>query len=189
MLKFTKDPAGFAEERMSELAASGRLVNLVSNGACLPNGGMRVPAPFGTWRSDKNAGCGGFGVDASFGEGDMSSLCATGAVRGCFLVTQKGVNPGECYAVKASAFGEGVSASVSWKDAKGKYVGRTTQMAFKGDAHGWRHGLASVRIPSGAMRIMLTLSVDLAEGEKAWFDNVAIYKLSGAPGPEMDPDR
>lgn len=186
MLKFAKDPVAFGRERMAALEAEGRLVNLVGNGGCRGEG-TGVPAPFGTWRADKGEGGGTLGRDGAFGEGDDSSLCATGAVKGSFLFTLKGVKGGEYYVVEASALGEGVSACVSWKDAKGKYVGRALKMAFAGDAGGWRHGFAAVRIPAGAVRMTLSLDAHLADGEKAWFDNVGVYRLRDAPAPEPEP--
>ena len=147
-----------------------------------------VPAPFGTWRSDKGAGGGGFGADCAFGEGDASALCATGAVSGCFLFKLKTLKPGEYYAVKASAFGEGVSSGISWRNAEGKYVGRALKMPFVGDDGRWRHGFAVVCVPTDAASMTVTLDVNVAKGEKAWFDNVGVFRLCEAPGPEPEPE-
>ena len=188
MLKFVKDPQSFARERMAELESQGRLVNLVSNDVDGTGADTGVPR-HGTWRNGKDKTAGTFCVDSSFGEGGGPSLCATGGVSGCFTIPVQNVRHGEYYAVKASAFGKGVSAGISWKNAKRKYVGRAVKFAFDDAGEdGWRHFLLPVHIPADAATMTLTLDVSLADGEKAWFDNVGIYKLHDAPGQEPDPD-
>ena len=188
MLKFVKDPQAFAKERMAELESEGRLANLAPRGVDEAEAETGVPK-FGTWRDGKDKGVGAFGVDPAFGEAGGPSLCATGCLSGCFTVTLKGVRQGEYYAIRASAFGDGVDAGVSWRDAQGKYVGRAVKMSFDGDeTDTWRHLLLPVHIPAGAATMTLTLGVSLPDGAKAWFDNVGFYKLHDAPGPEPDPD-
>ncbi len=188
MLKFVKDPQLFARERMAELEFLGRLVNLVSNDVDKAGADTGVPK-HGTWRNGNDGGQGSFSIDPSFGENGGPSLCATGSLSGCFTITIRGIRPGEYYAVKASAFGRGVAAGISWKNAKRQYVGRAIKFAFDEDAaeSGWRHFLLPVHIPADAATMTLTLDVSLADGEKAWFDNVGVFKLHDAPGEELDP--
>ncbi len=188
MMKFVKDPQAFARERMAELSAQGRLVNLVSNGVDEAGADTGVPK-FGTWRAGDDKGVGSFGIDPKGGENGGPSLCATGCLSGCYVITLKGVKHGEYYAIQISSLGEGASAGVSWRNAENKYVGRAVKMSFEGDDMGkWRQCLLPVYIPAGAASMTLTLDASIGDGVKVWFDNVGIYKLHDAPGPEPDPD-
>ncbi len=188
MMKFVKDPQAFAQERMEELEASGKLVNLVSNGVDGAGADTGVPK-FGTWRTGDDKGEGSFGIDPTGGESGGPALCATGSLSGCFSITLKGVKHGEYYVIKALALGEGTSAGVSWRNAAHKYVGRAVKMSFDGDDMGkWRHFLLPVHTPAGAATMTLTLDVSIGDGAKAWFDKVEVYKLHDAPGLAPDPD-
>ena len=177
-----KDADGFIRKRIAELKAAGKWRNLVANGACEADDPGVVPKPFSVWQPPLKDGDaakkGVFGVDSGFGDGDKSSLCAEGAAEGCFLVNVKDVTPGDYYLVKVSAAGVGIRTVVSWRDKAGKYTGRNFHLSFSPSEGMWRKGRLLVRAPMKAARMTLTMNVELAEGEKAWFDNVEVYRMS-----------
>ena len=175
-----KDPEAFVRRRRAELESSGAWTNLLPNGDCSDCEVGKVPKPFGTWQGALEVHAGTFGCDTAFGEGDRTSLCAEGVPSGCFAYTHKGVVPGEVYLVKCSASGGHSSASIAWKDAKGKYFARTRPVCipFGKSQNGWRLGEIVVNVPTGAAGMQIALSVNLAPGEKAWFDNIGIYRCS-----------
>lgn len=177
-----KDADGFIGKRTAELKAAGKWRNLVENGACEAGGSNAVPKPYGVWRPPVKKGeaeqKGTFGADRGFGDGDKCSLCAEGAASGCFLVNVKDITPGDYYLVKISAAGAGIRTVVSWRDVAGKYTGRNFHLPFGSTAGQWRKGHLLVRSPMKAARMTLTMNVELAEGEKAWFDNVEVYRMS-----------
>jgi hypothetical protein len=90
----------------------------------------------------------------------------------------KDVTPGGYYLVKVSAAGVGIRTVVSWRDKAGKYTGRNFHLSFGPSEGMWRKGRLLVRAPMKAARMTLTMNVELAEGEKAWFDNVEVYRMS-----------
>ena len=82
------------------------------------------------------------------------------------------------YLVKCSASGGATSASIAWKDEKGRYLRTASQhMTFGAEAGRWRRGEIAVRVPAGAAAMQIALGVSLAPGEKAWFDSVGIFPL------------
>ena len=173
-----KDPDAFARRRRAELEASGAWTNIVPNGDCAVCVAGKVPKPFGSWQpGDKATHRGTFGCDTAFGDGDSTSFCAEGVPSGCFAYTIKGVAPGQMYLVKCSASGGSTSASIAWKNAKGRYVKGTLLMPFGKEEGRWRRGEIAVRVPSGAVGMQIALGVCLAPGEKAWFDSVGVYPL------------
>lgn len=173
-----KDRDGFGRRRMSELVASGQLVNLVVNGECAAADGA-LPKPYGCWQPGKPENHRGrFGSDPAFGDGGGTSLCAEGVPEGCFTLKVKDVKPGALYLVKCSACGEGTSVKVSWQDAKRKWTGRSEYLPFREKAGVWRRGSAVVRAPMTAKDMHLGLGVALAQGEKAWFDSIAVVPLA-----------
>ena len=177
-----KDWESFVDGRITALKTAGKWKNLVANSACMSDGSGGVPKPFGVWRQPAKNGemadCGFFGVDTTFGEGDSSSLCAEGAASGCFLVNIKDISPGEYYLVKASAAGNGIRPVVSWRDQSGKYIGRNYHIALRFTDGLWRKGRLLVRAPMKAERMSLIFNVELAEGEKAWFDNIEVHQMT-----------
>ena len=176
-----KDPDGFARERLAELKAEGMLTNLVSNATCKGGADGGVPKPFGFWRptpKDGKAPGGMVGTDDAFGDGDSSSLCATGVDSGSFTLDVKGIVPGEYYLISASAYGPGTSVTMSWRDAKHKYTGKTQHLPLVGQASDWHRGQVLMRAPPKAAKASLTLNVRLAPDEKAHFDNICIYRLT-----------
>lgn len=186
MIAAEKDPDGFVAARKAVLQANNQWENMVSNGVCAADGVGDVPKPFSVWwspppdKKDASAkgSVGTFCTDINFGDGDSSSLCAIGVPDGCFLLSVKGVLPDEYYFVRASSCGDGTSATVSWRDARGRYVGDTCYLKFGEPAGRWRHGGVLVRAPMGATKICLSLGVRLAPGGKAWFDNVGVFCMA-----------
>ena len=173
-----KDRDGFGRRRMSELLASGSLVNLVENGKCAAADGA-LPKPYGCWQPGKPENHRGrFGSDPAFGDGDSTSLCAEGVPEGCFTLKVKDIRPGALYLVKCSACGERTSVKVFWRDAKHKDTGRSEYLPFREKAGVWRRGVAVVRAPMTAKDMHLGLGVALAQGEKAWFDSIAVVPLA-----------
>ena len=175
----TKDRNGFGRRRAAELAASGKLRNLVQNGECMSSGDGSMPKPFGCWQPGKPENHKGrFGSDSGFGDGDNSSLCAEGVPEGCFTATVKDVKPEGLYLVRCSACGEGTSVKIAWKDAKRKWTGLSEYMPFPEKSGAWRRGSAVVRIPPQAKEMQVHLCVSLAPNEKCWFDSIEVFNLS-----------
>ncbi len=178
-IKSITDIDGFADRRQAELEAAGLWTNLVANGDCAVCTPGAVPKPFGFWQPGGNKANykGNYGCDTAFGDGDSTSFCAEGVPEGCFSYTMK-VKPGELYRVTCAACGDGASVSLAWRNANGRYLLDTRPLAF-GSADGrWRRVNAAVRMPLEARAMQITLGVRLAPGEKAWFDNVGVFRLS-----------
>jgi len=172
-----KDRDGFGRKRTAELASRGLLRNLAVNGECAGKDGA-LPEPFGCWQPGKKENHKGvFGSDQTHGDGDSTSLCAEGVPSGCFTTTVKNIAPGGLYLVKCSAYGEGTSAVVAWKDAKRKWTGQSEYMPFRETYGEWRRGSVVVRAPVDAKDLHLHLGVSLAPDEKCRFDSIEIYLL------------
>lgn len=176
-----KNPVRYAVKRYGILKADGTQFCLNDNVECRSDNGG-VPRPYSTWQQ-KKCRQGRLFADAEEGDGDTFSLGAEGAENGLFTVgTKERVLPGDRLLVTVSAKGEGTSAMVAWKNG-GKWdwnVCSPVQLNFSApDGCGWKRSRTVVRMPEGVDGLGLILSVRQNEGEKANFDNVAIYRLDG----------
>ena len=189
MIDSAKDMQGFVVRRAKELRESGAFTNLIANSACVGTNGMgaaafrpnEIPPPYKAWQNPAWRQ-GVFGLDASVGEGDCSSLCMTNIDCGFFYVDiPKKTSVGERYGVMVSAKGSNVRADVQWKMKQGMPALEDTQIHFSGeDANGWRHVASVVRVPEGAQGMRLVLSVKTWVGrrsDKVWLDNFAVFPL------------
>jgi len=165
--------------RLAALKAAG-VKPINRNPECADLKGGKVPPPYSVWQDTlKRRTNGVFRLDTSFGEGDSSSLCAVGVPVGSFVFPVRDLKPGEWVAVEASAKGENTTVGIGWQN-HGKWCKRIpgTIMPLDGDDCGWKHGRAFVRVPVGADGFGRTLGVRQQDGEKAWFDNIRVYKIA-----------
>ena len=173
----SRDPRGFAEERLARLKRSGKFVPLNANVECRRaenSDDGRLAKPYSGWSDATLGATGRFGFDAAVGELDNSSLVAEGVAGGCFVMTSKPVVPGKIYIVGFSAKGDLVGGSVEWqRDGKWDFSipGLSVPLSAP-DANGWRHGLTAIRIPADANGFGLQMQVRQAPGERSWVDNV-----------------
>ena len=74
-----------------------------------------------------------------------------------------------------------VTAGIGWQ-MKGKWCKGVpgNPINLGGDFDGWKRGRTFVRVPAGADGAGITMGVRQKEGEKAWFDNVRVYKIKEA---------
>ena len=175
-----KDPAVYAARREAALRAEGRWTTLNANPEC---GGDAedVPAPYAPWQHAKSRQ-GRLWRDETCGEGDTSCLAAEGCENGAFSVNvAQPLLAGDRLLVRASMRGDGGSAQFCWKRADGAWdwdVLQPVRLRFgPPGADGWRRGEAVVRVPEGAARAGLILSVRQIPGEICRFDNVEIHAL------------
>ena len=189
MVDSVKNMQEFVVRRARELRGNGGFTNLVANPECVGTNvsgvaGFRpgeVPPPYNAWQNPAWRQ-GVFGLDASVGEGDCSSLCMTNIDCGFFYVDLPvKVKVGERYGVMVSAKGSNVRADIQWKVKAGAAAKEDVQVHFsKEDANGWRHVASVVRVPEGAQGMRLSLSVKTWVGrrsDKVWLDNFAVFPL------------
>lgn len=189
MIDSVKDVHRFMSESAARLRECGAFTNLIANGECCTTNpaGMaafrpgEVPPPYVAWQNP-NWRQGVFGLDASVGEGDLSSLCMTNIDNGFFAVdVPRRVKMGERYGVMVSAKGSNVRADIVWRPLVGGNAPEDTQIHFAGeDAAGWRHAAGVVRVPENACGMQLRLSVKTWVGRrshKVWLDNFAVFPL------------
>ena len=91
-----------------------------------------------------------------------------------------GVTTGEVYAVEVSVRGENVSVSASWQlNGRWQWGIPSVNVPVPDGAPGaWRRARGLVRVPAGADRFVVLLSVRLEPNEHAWVDNLRVYRLN-----------
>ena len=183
-IRSLRDPDGCGSARLAAMKAAGaKPIN--PNPECADLKGGKVPPPYSTWQDTlKRRTNGVFRLDTAFGEGDASSLCAVGVPYGSFVFPVRGLKTGEWLAVELSAKGDIVTANIGWQ-MKGKWCKGLpgTPIPLDGDFEGWKRGRAFVRVPAGADGFGMTMGVRQREGEKAWFDNIRVYRIKEADNP------
>lgn len=136
-----------------------------------------TPPGWGTWKVD--AARGRFALDGSRVHGGRLAAMIEGGDCLCYLATVP-VEAGRRYAASAFAYGEQAgpkrrtALEVRWQDKDGKWFngGLNTLTAVR-RAGRWERLASVVTAPEGAGRAVLLLTVyELAEGDKAWFDDV-----------------
>lgn len=189
MIDSVKNMQAFVMRRANELRASGGFTNLVANASCQGTNVTgaaafrpgEIPPPYRAWQNPAWRQ-GVFGLDASVGEGDSSSLCMKDIDCGFFYVDlPRKVKMGERYGVMVSAKGSNVRADIHWRMKPGVPQIEDTQIHFSGeDEAGWRHVASVVRVPDGVLGMRLQLSTKTWVGRRAdriWLDNFAVFPL------------
>ena len=160
-LRWARDPADFARDRIAALRQAGTLVNLARNGdfgaATAPdvdegkqqdwkdNG---APAGWNFWQPDKSRGV--FAWDRETGAAAPGAARAANVENGCFIQTYP-VKPGERYAVHALSRCQGRSSvwiRVRWQSAEHKWIKETQDVILSpGAAATGARSLAPSRSP------------------------------------------
>lgn len=129
-----------------------------------------------------------FGIDTSVGEGDSLSLSTRGVGAGGFKYTVSGVSVGEIYLVRVSAKGENPSAYVEGWNMSRWYRGLPGYgTPLKPSKSGWLKGSVIVRIPDHTIAFNVYLNSGNTRNGRNWFDNLEIYRIWGAPYPDISP--
>ena len=103
-----------------------------------------------------------------------------GMQHGTFYCYVRGVKPGEKYAARLRARGDGAIASLGWGDAEGMFYRMpSTEFVFgEADAEGWREAAAFVSVPSGANHFQFVFGARRQKADgKAQFKDVAAYRI------------
>ncbi|MDD8047741.1 MAG: hypothetical protein PHF14_14850 [Verrucomicrobiota bacterium] len=177
---------GDAAKVIARRRDAGDLVNLLSNGECVPPEGLsgdgfhqrRLPADWAFWQHEAKAQ-GVFGIDGGLGRGDQSSLKAEGVADGCFI-GKVPATAGMNYVVEAYAQGVAPQIRVRW-NRQGTWFAEVKDVAIgfgEPGPDGWRHGIGLVQVPHGADAIVVLLGMRQGEGEETWFDSAGVYSLS-----------
>ncbi|OGV82601.1 MAG: hypothetical protein A3K18_08140 [Lentisphaerae bacterium RIFOXYA12_64_32] len=200
-LRWARDPADFARDRITALRQAGTLVNLARNAdfgaATAPDvegkqqdwkdGG--APAGWSFWQTDKSKGV--IAWDRETGATAPGSARAANVENGCFIQTFP-VKPGDRYAVRTLARCQGrssVSVRVRWQTADRKWTKETQDVILSPGAAvigDWREIFGAVTIPEevGNLVLLLGMSSQFSDQDVAWFDDVEVHALTLAPaGP------
>lgn len=174
-----KDPHAAARVGARKLAA-GKIKAINANVACVGTDPKRPPEPYWMWQ-DTRFSHGTCGSDATTGDGDSSSLVVEGVSQGSVLVKmgELKVSPGDKFGFALSVKGRGVSAVVNWlRGGKWDFNIPAVPIPIEtGDEKAWRRGAGGIVVPMGADGFGLQIQCLLEPGEKAWIDNVAIFRM------------
>ena len=181
-----KDPNGYAVRRLATLKASGAFRPENANWACVRPTSVSEKnpvSPYVLWPEKPKGGRNLAYYDPTVGEDDSSSICVEDVPSGCVILHVNKVEPGTVYLVGASAKGDAVSVTLYWK-RNGKWdfltlPGCAIDMSDP-DGNGWRHALTTVVVPAEADGFGLQMGVVQNLGEKSWFDNIFVQRVTGA---------
>ncbi|WP_418894142.1 hypothetical protein [Limibacterium fermenti] len=181
-----RHPFLWAEQAFKRQQAVGKLKNLLANGACIPQKtdgkkGLRegeLPPGWGEWQ-DENKRQGVFGTDTGKGRGDRFSLYAESVERGS-LTTLIPVLPGQIYAAQVFAQNGGRAVTIRWRKGGAiEWSLPSASLNFSATAQdGWQSAFGYIRVPDGAEELLIILSANLKEGERAWFDDAGLFLLT-----------
>ena len=177
------DPAVLGRTLREEMEA-GRRKSVKPNGACVGTDESKVPAPYTGWQEPPKYKLrqGTFGCDLKVGDGDSSSLVATGVESGCFTLAVDGRRTGETFGLSFSSRGEHLDATIGWrKDGVWDWSIPRDIVPITGtpDANGWTRTDWSFSIPEGANGFAVLFGVKQDAGEKCWFDNISVIPAEG----------
>jgi len=152
-----------------------------------------APGGWGFWQSAAAGSEGSPGWDPEVGRSAPGSGTMRAVRSGC-LIQSVAATPGTRYAVATwhRLQGEGAaSVRVRWQTEEGKWHAEHEDrfLAAHGSADGWQRMVGVVRVPEGAGRLVLLLSMDgqQAEADVAWWDDVVVFEVplpeSAAPAP------
>lgn len=169
-----KDPVSYAKAKWAGISSSAESVNLVANGDCSSLKG------FTPWQKKRPVE-GTFGVDATTGDGDSTSIVLTG-VHGCVTAFVRKRKAGGLYLVRFVSKGEGdagTGSSVSFlKDGKWNFKVPSVQIPAAGKtASGWTEHIMAFTIPEGNDGFGVKLGATLRAGQRAWFDSLNVHEL------------
>jgi hypothetical protein len=179
VLRYVRDPVGYAREQIAKLKESEEFVNLIHNGDFgqgQPNG---LPA---NWLSTVSPPS--VAWDNQKGNEDPGSARMSGVTNGCVHQYYGPVEPGERYAVRAfrTLRGNGIAfIRVRWWDSElGWVLEHLDPLIFCPGPRGeWSELFGVVQIPHGADNLVIQLSVrdQPSTDDEVWFDDVEVCKI------------
>lgn len=193
VLRYVRDPVGYARKEIERLKESGEFVNLARNAdfgseqVTLDGGKTSAyregapPAGWGAWQASTSKGA--FTWDRERGATADGCARATGVTFGCFIQSCS-VQPGERYAVRALRRLEGNGIAlirVRWQTAEGQWTQRTRdQLIFcPGPRAEWAELFGVVGVPYGVGRLIILLGIrdQRSQADVVWYDDIELCKL------------
>ena len=174
-MRAIKDPGGFLKPRLEKAIVSGELKSEMDGKS------------FQTWKDSAPKG-----KDGKSPEVPGRLYVENGELRGeglvyggCFHNLFENVRQGDVYFLKGFVKGEHVSASVSYKDFRGKWLFGVKAMLIPGSvgADGWREVCGFVAVPDIARDMNVTLGFKgQKDGEISAYRDFGIYNVSNYDG-------
>jgi hypothetical protein len=183
-------PRETVDEWYGKQKAAGKLLNLVQNAACNPNGTgaaivnapsyfMNTNLPSG-WYFSRNGSRGQFGIDKTTGFGDRYSVFAAGT-HGCNFIVKADVQGGKHYVVEAFAKGNSrPKLYITWRAGNKDFAGsQSAYIMFDRDAgNGWLRARGWVTAPEGATEIMVRMDSIIVNEERCNYDMPGVYEFN-----------
>jgi len=180
-LRWARDPTDFARHRIDAMTKAGTLEDLLAGGAFAEGQKNGRPEGWGAWQAKDSKGT--FNWDPDVGAAAKGSGRAIGVANGCFIQSVE-VEPGQRYAVRAvrRLRGKGSAVlTVRWQTSEQKWTAQGSDRVVLpyGPRGEWTEMLDAVQVPEGVGRLVVLLSVkgQGGEGDVAWFDDAAVYRL------------
>lgn len=147
-----------------------------------------TPAGWGFWQSHAAGSEGNPGWDSEVGRTAPGAATMRAVRSGC-LIQSVPVKPGGRYAVATwhRLQGEGTaSVRVRWQTADGKWTAEHEDRFLSAYrfVDGWQQMVGVVRVPEGAGRLVVLLSMDgqQSEADVAWWDDVVVLEVPTGGG-------
>lgn len=176
------------EAVQKHLATVGPDKNLAQNASFSDQSSNGLPAKWWSWQKEGSHGA--FARDDELGASAKGAARVTGCSSGCFGQDVE-VRPGRVYAIRSFVKKQGRGTSwirARWRDDKGAWTAEALDMlmmpAGPVSADGWRAMTGMVRVPEGAYRLVVLLSV-AGQGDEhdiAWFDDMTVARFDLEPG-------
>ncbi|MFO8011986.1 MAG: hypothetical protein R6X20_01640 [Phycisphaerae bacterium] len=184
-LRYARDPVDYARTAIARRRKDGTLENLSKGGDFAKGKKGGRPAGWGAWQAEASEGT--FTWDPDAGAEAKGAGRAAGVADGCFIQSIP-VQPSERYAVRAVRRIDGrgdAMLRVRWQTAESTWTaqGRDVAVPCLGPRGEWAEMLTAVQVPEGVGRLVVLLLVkgQQGEGDVAWFDDAAVYRLD-SPG-------
>ena len=194
VLRYVRDPVGYAQETITKLKESGEFVNLAANAdfdeeeVVLDNGRTSTyveggpPAGWDTWQRETSEGT--FSWDRETDATSDGSARMEGVVYGCFHQQQHPVLPGRRYAIRAVRRIEGNGVAfirVRWKTADNDWTQEALDRLIfcPGPRDEWSELFGVAEVPDGVDRLVILLSVtdQRSSADIVWYDDVELCQL------------
>lgn len=193
VLRYVRDPEGFARSSLAGARAEGNGGNLARNGdfgaATAASGdGASVawreggpPAGWGAWQEEGSSGT--FTWDHGIGARGPGAARASRVGNGCFL-QHINVEPGQRYVLRAACRRTGAGNAwgrIRWQTAEGAWTAEERDALLLCDktATAWEELFGVAEVPEGAGRLVVLLGVrgQTSPDDTVWFDDVELYRL------------